>query len=111
MTEFRPDLSTRLLIHSSYYEFLPHPALPDEVNRVMREQATTYQLRRHPDNTLWALKVSNPGYRDPLIAQRTEHLQQFQNLPGLRAANRLCLTRASFPELLHAYPALEFAVL
>lgn len=111
MTDFRPDLTTRLLIHSSYYEFLPHPVLPGEVNRVVREQATTYQLRRHPDNTLWALKVSNPGYRDPQIVQKTERLQQFQHLPGLRAANRLCLTRALVPELLNAYPALEFAVL
>ncbi|HET8840355.1 MAG TPA: hypothetical protein VFN35_02765, partial [Ktedonobacteraceae bacterium] len=82
-----------------------------EVNRVMREQATTYQLRRYPDNTMWALKVSSPGYRDPQIVQKTERLQQFQHLPGLRAANRLCLTRALFPELLNAYPALEFAVL
>lgn len=111
MTEFRPDLSTRLFIHSSYYEFLPHPVLPGEVQRILREQATTYQLRRYPDNTLWALRVSNPGYRDPMIVQKTEYLQQFQHLVGLRAANRMCLTRALFPELLSLYPALEFAVL
>jgi hypothetical protein len=111
MTEFRPDLSTKLLIHSSTYEFLPHPVLPDEVHQILREQATTYQLRRSTDNTLWALKVSNPGYRDPQIVQKTETLQQFQHLPGLHAAKRLCLTRTMFPELLSTYPALEFAVL
>lgn len=111
MIEFRPDLMTRLLIHSSYYEFLPHPVLPGEVHRVLREQATTYQLRRYPDNTQWALRVCNPGYRETQIVQKTEYLQQFQNLPGLRAANRICLTKAAFPELLSMYPALEFAVL
>src|SRR5215469_7756030 len=111
MTEFSPDLSTRLLIHSSYYEFLPHPVLPGEVHRVVREQATTYQLRRYPDNTLWAMKVVNPGYRDPQVIQRTDYLQQFQHLPGLRVANRLCLTRPVFSELIGMYPALEFAVL
>ncbi len=111
MTEFRPDLSTKLLIHLSTYEFLPHPVLPSEVHQILREQATTYQLRRSTDNTLWALKVSNPGYRDPQIVQKTEALQQLQHLPGLHAAKRLCLTRTMFPELLSTYPALEFAVL
>jgi hypothetical protein len=111
MTEFRPDLSTKLLIHSSTYEFLPHPVLPDEVHQILREQATTYQLRRSTDKTLWALKVSNPGYRDPQTVQKTEALQQFQHLPGLHAANRLCLTRTMFPEPLSTYPALEFAIL
>lgn len=111
MVEFRPDLSTRLLIHSSYYEFLPHPVLPGEVYRVLREQATTYQLHRYPDNTLWALKVSTPGYRDSRTVQKTEYLQQFQTLPGLRAASRVCLTRAMFPDVISLYPALEFAVL
>lgn len=111
MTDFRPDLATRLSIHSGIYEFLPHPVIPDEVNRVLRDRAAIYQLRRYPDGTLWALKVSNPGYRDPQIVQQTERLQQFQNLPGLRSARRVCLTRALFPELLSAYPALEFAVL
>jgi hypothetical protein len=111
MTEFRPGLATRLLIHSSSYEFLPHPVLPGEVNQVVREQATTYQLCRYPDKTLWALKVSNPGYRDPQVVQKTEYLQQFQSLPGLRSANRFSLTRAMFPELIGMYPSLELAIL
>lgn len=111
MTDFRPDLRTRLSIHSGIYEFLPHPMIPDEVHRVLRDRAVIYQVRRYPDGTLWALKVSNPGYRDPQIVQQTERLQQFQNLPGLRSATRLCLTRALFPDLLGMYPALEFAVL
>jgi hypothetical protein len=111
MIDFQPTLSTRLLIHSNPYEFLPHPILPGEIQRIVRDRATIYQLRRHPDGTLWALKVSNPGYRDPLIAQKVEHFQQFRNLPGLRVANRICLTRAMFPELIGTYPSLENAVL
>lgn len=111
MTEFRPDPSTRLHIHPDTYEFLPHPVLPGEVHQILREQATTYQLRRSPDHTQWALKVSSPGYRDPQIVQQTEALLQLQHLPGLRTANRLCLTRSMFPELLNLYPGLEFAVL
>lgn len=111
MTDFCPTLSTRLLIHSNPYEFLPHPVLAGEVQRVVRDRATIYQLRRQPDGTLWALKVSNPGYRDPQIAQKVEFFQQYRNLPGLRVANRICLTRALFPELLNTYPSLEHAIL
>ncbi|MEO7022236.1 MAG: hypothetical protein ABI234_18960 [Ktedonobacteraceae bacterium] len=111
MTDFSPALATRLLIHASAYEFLPHPVLPGEVQRVVRDRATIYQLRRHPDRTLWALKVSNPGYRDPQVVQQTALLQQFRNLPGLQTAQRLCLTSAICPELLSIYPALEWAVL
>jgi hypothetical protein len=111
MTDFRPALATRLLIHASSYEFLPHPALPGEVQRIVRDRATIYQLRRYPDKTLWALKVSNPGYRDLQVVQQTELLQQFRNIPGLKTAQRLCLTRETCPELLSVYPTLEWAVL
>lgn len=111
MLDFCPALSTRLLIHAHPYEFLPHPVLPEEVQRVVRERTTIYQLRRYSDGTLWALKVSNPGYRDPSLVQKTEFIQQFQHLPGLRVANRLCLTREMFPELIATYPSLEFALL
>jgi hypothetical protein len=111
MTEFRPDLRTKLRIYSEYYEFLPHPVLSGETHQIVREQATIYQLRRSLDQTLWALKVSNPGYRNAQIVQKTEYLRQFQHLPGLRTADRLCLTKAIVPELLSTHPSLEFAVL
>ena len=110
MIDFSPALSTRLFIQANFYEFLPHPVLPGEVQRIARDRATIYQLRRQ-DGTLWALKVSNPGYRDPQIVQKTELYRQFRNLPALRVADRFCLTRALFPELLNAYPSLECALL
>jgi hypothetical protein len=98
-------------MHAYLYEFLPHPVLPGEVSRVVREQATTYQLRRIPDQTLWAMKVSNPGVRNPQIVQQTAYIRQFQHLPGLHSASRFCLTRDLLPELINRYPALEFAVM
>ncbi|MGH2507386.1 MAG: hypothetical protein ACRDHZ_08275 [Ktedonobacteraceae bacterium] len=111
MADFRPTLATQLLIHASPYEFLSHTVLPGEVQCVVRDRATIYQLRRQSDRTLWALKVSNPGYRDAQIGQQTERLQQFGHLPGLQTAQRLCLTRATCSDLLNTYPALEWAVL
>lgn len=111
MTDFHPTLATRLLIHASPYEFLPHPVLPGEVQCIVRDRATIYQLRRLSDQTFWALKVSNPGYRDPQIVQQTERLQQFGTLPGLQTAQRLCLTKASCSDLVNTYPNLEWAIL
>lgn len=111
LPEFRPSLTTKLSIHSSSYEFVPHPVLPDEVQMIVRNRAIIYQLCRYPDRTFWALKVSNPDFRDPQAVQQTELLQQFRNLPGLQTAQRFCLTRTSCPELLSVYPALEFAIL
>lgn len=111
MTEFRPTMTTPLLIQAHFYEFLPHPVLPGEVQQITRERASIYQLRRYPDGTLWALKVSHPGYRDAQAAQHTEHLQQFRELPGLQTAQRLCLTRMNCPELINVHPGLEWAIL
>lgn len=111
MIDFHPVLTTKLYIQSSFYEFLPHPVLAGEVNCVARDRSTIYQLRRYPDNTLWALKISNPGYRDPQIVQKVHLFQQFRHLPGLRVVDRTCLTRAAFPELVNTYPSLEDALL
>lgn len=109
--DFHPTLTSSLLIHPHVYEFLPHPVLPDEVQQIVRERAAIYQMRRRSDGSLWALKVNHQGYRDPQNAQHTALLQQFQHLPGLRTAQRLCLTRETCPVLLNTYPALEWAIL
>ena len=111
MADFCPVLGAPLHIHARGYEFLPHPVLPNEVQHIVRDRASIYQLRRRPDGSLWALKVSRPKYRDPHSVQHTECLQHLQHIPGLRTAQRLCLTRATCPELLNVYPALEWAIL
>jgi hypothetical protein len=111
LPEYRPLPGIPLRIQSHFYEFVPHTILPNEVQHVVRERASIYQLRRLPDRSLWALKVSHPGYRDPRVAQHTAWLQQCQHLPGLRTAGRISLTRATCPELLGTQPALEWAVL
>ncbi|HZO76292.1 MAG TPA: hypothetical protein VFB60_29105 [Ktedonobacteraceae bacterium] len=111
MTEFSPHCSMTLIINTLPYEFLPHPLLADEVYKVVREQAVTYQLRRQVDNTLWALKVSNPGYRSPQIERKTEQLRRYVHLSGLQVARRICLTRSRFPELISLHPGLEYALL
>lgn len=109
--DFRPHAGSSLRIQSAVYEFAPHPVLPDEVQHVVRERASIYQLRRRSDGALWALKVSHPGYRDPRVAQHAAWLQRCAHLPGLQTAGRICLTRAVCADLLNTQPALEWAVL
>lgn len=111
MPEFQPDIYTTLMIGTGQYEFLPHTVLPGEVQKFPREQTITYQLRNTADKSMWALKVSNSGYRDRRIRQITAALTRFRKLPGLRAANRLCLNKTHYPELIARYPALEYALL
>jgi len=111
MNQFCPDLATRLTLGASTYGFLPHPIIPGEIHKIVREQATTYQLGRYEDRTLWALRVANAGYRSRYIAQRTEALRQYRYLPGLSVGHRMCLTKATHPELIADYPELEYAVL
>ncbi|MBV9691253.1 MAG: hypothetical protein JO202_16255 [Ktedonobacteraceae bacterium] len=111
--EFRPDLSTTLTIGSDSYGFLPHPVLAGEVQKMVREQTTIYQLIRQADSTLWALKVMNVGsHRDQQNTRLTAAaLTPYKHLPGLFVANRLPLTKALYPELIAAYPALKDATL
>ncbi len=113
MTDFCPTLGTQLTIELDTYEFLPHPhpTLFGDVHKIVRNQATTYQLRNRRDQTLWALKVTNVGYRGPHIARATNILIHYLKQPGLLVGHRNCLTKTTHPELIATYPALEYAVL
>jgi hypothetical protein len=108
---FLPDMHTKLDIGDDTYHFLPHPVIPDEVNKIVRAQTTTYQLKKKADKSLWALKVPNPGAIDPTIVQTVSMQNSYRHLPGLSVANRVCLQKALFPALIAAYPALEYAIL
>ncbi|GHO87904.1 serine/threonine protein kinase [Dictyobacter formicarum] len=111
MNTFCPDIQTKLIIKRDTYRFLPHPVLPDEVNKIVRINTTTYQLQKEADKTLWALKVPNPGAVDPSIEQKVSRQSSFGHLPGLSAANRICLLKTVFPELIATHPSLEYAIL
>lgn len=111
MNIFCPDMQTKLVIGRDIYRFLPHPVLPDEVNKIVRMNTTTYQLQKEADKTFWALKVPNPGAVDPSIEQKVARQSSFGHLPGLLAANRVCLLKTVFPELIATHPGLEYAIL
>lgn len=111
MREFQPDLHITLTIDARRYRFFPHRLIPEGVQQIPREQATTYKLMREDDQTLWALKVLHHDDQEKRALYITNALKSYQHLPGLFAAQRVCLTKALYPELIASYPALEHAIL
>ncbi len=113
MNEFQPRLEIPLWIGPTRYRFLPHPLFPNEQEVYMIEgaQALIYQLQEPQSGSLFALKVSKRSYRSDHLARVTNALARYVTLPGLAVAQRLCLTKATHPELVTAYPDLEYALL
>ncbi len=113
MSEFQARRDTVLWIGPVRYRFVPHPLFPneDEVFVLEGGQALIYQLQEMETGQFYALKVSKPSYRDEQMARVATALARYANLPGLSVGRRLCLTRATHPELIAAYPGLEYALL
>src|SRR5258708_5029274 len=99
-----------LRIASTQYEWMPHPVFAHRVFVIEGSEAFVYQLRDPAHNTLHALKVLKPSYRGEYIAHRATHLLAHKNVPGLLLCNRICLTRESAPDLIAAFPDLEYAI-
>lgn len=114
MADFHPDRYTTLVVGDGRYGFMPHPVFPDEVDEVYAlegGEALIYQVQDLAVGDLFALKVAKPSFRGEHIARAVNALAPYAEIPGLYAANRVCLTRDLCPDLLESYPALEYAVL
>lgn len=114
MAEFAPRTGSSLAIGGAIYGFMPHPLFPEdpeEVFAIEGGEALIYQMQEFSTGALWALKVSKPSFRGDQIARSAAALAPYAQLAGLYLGNRVCLTRAAFPDLIATYPDLEFAVL
>ncbi len=113
MNEFQAQRDMLLWIGPIRYRFLPHPLFPEEDEVFVLEggQAHIYQLQEVESGQFYALKVSKPLYRDKQMARVAAALAHYANLPGLSVGRRVCLTTATHPELIAAYPGLEYALL
>jgi hypothetical protein len=110
-TEFRPTCATTLTIGPSVFAFMPHPGFgdePDEVFVLEGGEALLYQMREMATGALAALKVSKSAFRGRHIADAVAALLPYASLPGLALGNRICLTRDDYPELIAAFPDLEY---
>ena len=113
MAEFAPTPGLHLQIGTSVFQFMPHPLFTEDMEEVFAiegGEAVVYQLRDVATGQLHALKVHKPSYRGPHIEQITAVLAQYAHIPGLLLANRICLTAAAYPQLITAYPQLEYAI-
>ena len=114
MAKFRPYAGLCLAVGKMSLQFLPHPLFPHDREAVFvveGGEAFVYQVRDVITKVLYALKVTKPAYRSKYIARVTEVVRHSTHIPGFSLYNRICLTIAEYPDLVRAYPALEYAVL
>ena len=114
MNMFHPHTGQLLPIGAGYYRFLPHPYFPEDEQEVFvieGGEAFVYKLQHMGFKTFYALKMMKPGYRDAYTVKVAQCLAQYRTLPGLFLAQRSCLTRENYPELIKRFPDLEYAVL
>lgn len=105
---FQPEVGTSLTINKATYHVTEHPIISRMPYGLQARRATVYQLKA-PDGGLYALKVFNPAWRTPHVAN--EQLRCFAHLPGLQVCTRTVLTREHHAELLGQYANLTYAVL
>jgi len=115
-----PSAHDSLSLDGATYHFTPHPMLPAATREpyVMEgAEAVVYQARREADGALFALKAPKPAYRTHRAVVVTEALARLADAaardaaPGFAVARRVCLTRATHPDALARWPALEYAAL
>lgn len=114
MNTFNPYANLLLPIGPAYYRFLPHPYFPEDEHEtfvIEGGEAFVYKLQHMGLKTFYALKVMKPGYRDAYTATVAQWLAQYAEVPGLFLAQRACLTRNNYPELVKRLPDLEYASL
>ena len=114
VAEFHPTVETTFAVWGSLFRFMPHPWYsdePDDVFAMEGGEAQIYQVREVATGALAALKVTKPLFRGEHIARSVAALLPYVSLPGLAAANRICLTRADYPALIASFPDLEYAIL
>jgi hypothetical protein len=108
--QIKVEVNEKLTIDRTVYRVAEHPALPGIPYVQRGARGFVIQLVA-PNGDRMALKYFKLKYRVPALVNVTEALKQYATLPGLRAAQRTVFTRATHPELLARYPALEYGVL
>lgn len=109
MPRFDPHPGTTLEIANTCYTVMPHPAVPVLAFGQEGRKATIYQLANN--GRLFAFKIFKQPYRFPRLVDTCQTLSQFKTLAGLEVCERICLTPALTPALLHDYPEMAYAVL
>jgi len=105
---FRPTINDTITIEGRQYRFVEHPSAPGMVYAQQGRRATVYKLVDSSE-TVKALKVFLPHFREPRLIRVVQCLQPYASLPGLQACERMVLTTGKHGELLKTYPDLDYA--
>ncbi len=108
--QIKVDVGDTLTIEGTAYRVAEHPALPGIPYVQRGARGFVIQLIASNGERM-ALKYFKLRYRVPELVDIMEALKQYADLPGLRAARRTVFTKATHPDLLVRYPALEYGVL
>jgi hypothetical protein len=109
--EFNPSPRERIVIGGSRYEVMPHPAVETFAFGQEGRKAFVFQIAGLDDGRLYALKKFKLAYRLPELLGICDALAPFATIPGLEVCSRQCLNVRQHPDILAAYPDLEYAVL
>lgn len=108
--QIKLDANDRIAIGGQPYRVAEHPALPGIPYIQRGGRGFVIQLVR-PDGERLALKYFKLKYRVAELVTVAAALDQYADIPGLRAAHRIVFTQAAHAALLEAYPALEYGML
>jgi hypothetical protein len=103
-----------LSIGKNSFVFMPHPLFPDEMDAVFVLEGGTafiYKIREVDTGELYALKVFKRDSRNEQVAYTAASLAQYTGLPELQTDKRVCITKSRYPDLIHAYPEMAYAIL
>lgn len=109
---FTPRPGSRIKLDGSEIEFTPLEERGPASAFLYAEdgkEATVYRVKRN--GSPYALKVFYPEYQNVRLIGNSAQLSRFKTFEGLRVAERIIITKHAFPQLLRAYPELEYAVL
>jgi hypothetical protein len=114
---FRPNVHDELTLNGVTYRIAEHPAAPGIPYGQEGRAGIVYQLLPSPTGRgaggegAMALKVFKSRFRTPALVALSARLNEYAQLPGLRACERTVLTPENHPDLLRREPDLTYAVL
>jgi serine/threonine protein kinase len=108
MANFQPQPNEKIRLNMNDYQFAPHPVFPNMAFGQEGRKAIVFQLRNN--NTLWALKVFKPMYRDANLIKTCQSLDNLTQ-EGMEVCHRQCLTPSNLGSMASSHPEMVYAVL
>ncbi|MBN1181633.1 MAG: hypothetical protein JXB49_05040 [Bacteroidales bacterium] len=97
------------ILNNKNYSFTPAPGFPDIPYAEVGRRAKVYRLQSGRD--FFALKVFKHIFRNEASIANCAAINAYQDLPGLKAAQRTVIHPHEYPDLIQHYPDFAFAVL